>query len=66
LVFNQVKKGGYLIADNVLWSGKVIEDDKQDKDTILIRQFNEFIKNDERVECIMLPVRDGLTIVRKR
>jgi predicted O-methyltransferase YrrM len=62
LVFIDADKQNYL----VLWSGKVIEDDKQDKDTILIRQFNEFIKNDERVECIMLPVRDGLTIVRKR
>ena len=66
LVFPHVKSGGYIIADNVLWSGKVIQDDKNDKDTVLIREFNDFVRNDQRIECVMLPIRDGLTVVRKK
>lgn len=66
LVFNQVKKGGYLIADNVLWSGKIINLEIADKDTLAIHQFNEKIKNDERVEKVMLTVRDGLLLIRKK
>ncbi|MBM3161032.1 MAG: class I SAM-dependent methyltransferase [Bacteroidetes bacterium] len=66
LVFPLIPCGGYIIADNVLWSGKVIQDDKNDRDTVLLRQFNDFVRADERVECIMLPIRDGLTLVRKK
>lgn len=66
LVFPLIPSGGYIIADNVLWSGKVIQDDKNDRDTVLLRQFNDFVRADERVECIMLPIRDGLTLVRKK
>ena len=65
LVFNSVRKGGYIIADNVLWSGKVAESKKQDRETILLREFNNFIHNDARVEEVLLPVRDGLMIARK-
>jgi len=57
--------GGILIADNVLWSGKVVTEAK-DQDTTLIREFNAHVANDKRVDCLMLPVRDGLTIVRKK
>ncbi len=57
--------GGILIADNVLWSGKVVSD-AQDQDTLLIREFNKHVAADTRVDCLMLPVRDGLTIVRKK
>lgn len=67
LVFEKVKTGGYIIADNVLWSGKVlIDDNKLDKDTKAIKAFNNKIQNDSRVENILLPVRDGLMICRKK
>lgn len=66
LVFDQVKSGGYILTDNVLWSGKVIQEVKaNDLDTKSILEFNEFVKNDERVETIMLPIRDGLMLTRK-
>lgn len=64
LVIDKVKPGGLIIADNVLWSGKVIEDQK-DKDTQLVHDFNQKIKNDPRTESVMLPVRDGLTLMRR-
>lgn len=64
-VIEQMNSGGYIIADNVLWSGKVCEDSsKFDKDTLAIDEFNNFVQNDPRVENIMLPIRDGLTIIR--
>lgn len=67
LVFDKVKKGGYIIADNVLWSGKVLlNDTKLDKDTKAIKAFNIKIQNDNRVENILLPIRDGLMICRKK
>jgi caffeoyl-CoA O-methyltransferase len=67
LVFDKVRKGGFIIADNVLWGGK-IEDgeasgDPQTKGVVL---FNEKVRSDQRVEKVMLPVRDGLLIVRKK
>lgn len=64
LVIDKVKTGGLIIADNVLWSGKVVEDQK-DKDTQLIHEFNQKVNNDPRVENLMLPVRDGLLLMRK-
>ncbi|MDC0303510.1 class I SAM-dependent methyltransferase [Flavobacteriales bacterium] len=66
LVFNQLNPGGYIIADNVLWSGKVLEDDsKLDKDTIALKDYAKKIKSDSRVENVMMPIRDGLLIARK-
>jgi caffeoyl-CoA O-methyltransferase len=65
LIFSQVKIGGYIIADNVLWSGKVADETKIDKDTLLLRSFNDLVSNDERVEEVLLPIRDGLMIARK-
>lgn len=65
LVFDMVKPGGYIIADNVLWSGKVL-DEKKDKDTLAIHQFNEMVASDKRVTNFILPLRDGLNIVQKR
>lgn len=66
LIFNKVKKGGYIIADNVIWNGKVLlETKKTDKETEGIKNFNEFIKNDKRVENILLPFRDGIMIIKK-
>lgn len=67
LVFDKVNKGGYIIADNVLWSGKVLDDaTKMDVDTKLIDAFNKKVHTDERVEHLLLPVRDGLMIARKK
>ncbi|MFN4233172.1 MAG: O-methyltransferase [Bacteroidia bacterium] len=67
LIFDKVRKGGYIIADNVLWSGKVLLDNaKLDKDTKAIKAFNDKIQDDNRVENILLPVRDGLMICRKK
>ena len=65
LIFDRVRPGGIIIVDNVLWSGKVLEA-KQDKDTKNITTFNDKIANDERVEKLILPVRDGLFIIRKK
>lgn len=64
LVFPFVKLGGWIVADNVLWSGKVVND-KHDKDTMAIHGFNEMVKNDGRVENFILPLRDGLNIIQK-
>jgi caffeoyl-CoA O-methyltransferase len=64
LVFDKVKVGGYLLADNVLWSGKVI-DSKPDKDTKAVLAFNDKVHNDSRVENVLLPIRDGITLIRK-
>lgn len=64
LVFEKVVTGGIIIADNVLWSGKVL-DTRPDKDTQAIIEFNQKIRNDSRVNTIMLPIRDGLTLIRK-
>jgi len=67
LVFDKLASGGYIIADNTLWSGKVLEtpaeDDFQTKGII---EFNTFIKNNNQVEKVILPVRDGMTVIRKK
>jgi predicted O-methyltransferase YrrM len=65
LVFPMVKVGGYIIADNVLWSGKVIDSSQQDKDTLLLREYNQLVHQDNRVEEVLFPIRDGLMIARK-
>ncbi|RZK19883.1 MAG: O-methyltransferase [Pedobacter sp.] len=64
LIFDRVRPGGIIIVDNVLWSGKVLQN-KQDKDTKNITSFNDRIAADERVEKLILPVRDGLFVIRK-
>ncbi|CAN5344308.1 O-methyltransferase [soil metagenome] len=65
LVFDQLAPGGYIIADNVLWSGKVLAEVK-DEDTRALHEFNQKVMADDRVENVLLPIRDGLMIVRKR
>jgi caffeoyl-CoA O-methyltransferase len=65
LIFPMVKIGGYIIADNVLWSGKVIDSTQNDKDTELLREYNLLNHEDERVEEVLFPIRDGLMISRK-
>lgn len=64
LVIDRVPSGGYILADNVLWSGKVL-DPKPDKDTRAIMTFNQKVRNDKRVENVLLPVRDGIMVMRK-
>lgn len=65
LVFPMVKIGGYIIADNVLWSGKVVDSTQTDKDTLIIREYNQLVHQDDRVEEVLFPIRDGLMIARK-
>lgn len=66
LVFDKVNAGGYIIADNVLWSGKVLQDDSTlDKDTIALKDYAKKVKADSRVEHVMMPIRDGLLVARK-
>lgn len=64
LVFDKVTLGGFLLADNVLWSGKVL-DPKPDKDTRAIKAFNKKVQDDPRVENVLLPIRDGIMLMRK-
>jgi predicted O-methyltransferase YrrM len=64
LIIDKVATGGFILADNVLWSGKVL-DAKPDKDTRAILEFNKKINKDTRVENVLLPIRDGITVVRK-
>ncbi len=68
LVFDKVRKGGFIIADNVLWSGKILLKDgkKADKDTQALLDFNDSVHQDDRVENVLLPIRDGLMILRKK
>lgn len=65
LVFEKLSAGGIILADNVLWSGKVLSE-KPDKDTRAIIEFNRKVRQDRRVETVVLPIRDGITIIRKR
>ncbi len=65
LVFDKVRPGGMIVVDNVLWSGKVLHG-ITDKDTVEIKKFNEMVHQDARVEKLILPVRDGLFIIRKK
>ena len=65
-VFERVRPGGVILADNTLWSGKVLETPHPgDKHTLEIIRFNEMIKQDQRIEKIILPLRDGLTVIYK-
>jgi len=67
LVIDKIRPGGFILADNVLWSGKVIQPIKDsDADTRALFEFNKKIQDDTRVENVLLPVRDGLMLIRKR
>jgi len=68
LVIERLNPGGIIVADNVLWSGKVIDDQARikDKDTIALHAFNQKVNADERVEALLLPLRDGITLIRKK
>jgi caffeoyl-CoA O-methyltransferase len=67
LVFDKVKPSGYIIADNVLWGGKVIDpDDQNNPQTRGIIEFNQLVQNDARVENVIFPFRDGMMVIRKK
>ena len=67
LVVDKVSSGGLIIADNVLWSGKILMPaEKMDSDTLAIHQFNEKISKDKRISKILLPIRDGIFVMRKK
>jgi len=66
IVFDKVRPGGYIIADNVLWGGKALEKNTRDPQARGIIEFNELITKDRQVENIILPIRDGLMIIRKK
>ena len=61
---DKLRKGGFILVDNVLWDGKVISDNSE-PETLSIRAFNEFVKKDGRVENIILSLRDGINLIRK-
>ena len=66
LLFPLVKSGGIILADNTLWDGHIIDPAyDMDKQTVALRAFNDYIRCDNRVSCLILPVRDGLTIITK-
>jgi len=65
-IIEKVKPGGVIIADNILWSGKILEKvEEEDYATKSIIEFNDKVNNDDRVETIILPIRDGLSLIRK-
>lgn len=65
LVIEMMNKGGIILSDNVLWSGKVVEElNQKDKDTKALLEYNQLLNSDERIETVLLPIRDGLTISR--
>ena len=67
LIFDKVRSGGLILADNTLWSGKVLEEaHHSDRQTIGIQHFNDKIASDQRVEKVILPIRDGLTMIWKK
>ena len=66
LVLRHLNPGGYIIADNTLWDGHVLETDTHDQQTLGIQAFNDLVASDTRVEKVILPIRDGLTIIHKK
>ena len=65
LIIDKMNPGGIILSDNVLWSGKVVEElNPKDKDTKVLLEYNKLLNEDERLETVLLPIRDGLTISR--
>ena len=66
LIFEKIRKGGYILADNTLWDGKVLEGEKaRDPETMGIIRFNKEIQNDDRVENVLISLRDGVSMIHK-
>ncbi|MEO0898207.1 MAG: O-methyltransferase [Bacteroidota bacterium] len=66
MIIDQVPSGGLILGDNVWWDGKVLSEAFHDKESVGIREFNAFVRKDERVEKVFLPIRDGLFLLRKK
>lgn len=66
MILPDVRPGGFIIADNTLWYGKVSDASRHDAQTLGILSFNDYVSNDPRVEKVILPLRDGLTIIYKK
>lgn len=66
LVFDRVRPGGFILADNTLWDGKVTDPKARDGQTVGIRRFNDMIASDTRIEKVIVPLRDGLTLIWKK
>ncbi|MDR0970339.1 MAG: O-methyltransferase [Lentimicrobiaceae bacterium] len=66
LVIEKVNSGGFILADNVLWGGKILQQQKIDRETQAILDFNQRVADDTRVEQVLLPIRDGLMLIRKK
>lgn len=66
LIIDKVRPGGVLMVDNVLWSGKITDEKANDKSTKALKEFNEKCSRDARVEPLLLPIRDGILILRKK
>ncbi|MEZ4772607.1 MAG: O-methyltransferase [Bacteroidia bacterium] len=66
MVLPRLSEGGMILADNVLWSGRIFDATQNDKETAGIRDFSSFVQQDERVEQVILPVRDGIMLIRKK
>lgn len=65
-VLPKVKSGGFILADNVLWDGKVLDGAAKEKDTQALQRFNDMVNSDDRVENVLLPLRDGVMVIRKK
>ncbi len=65
-ILGRLRPNGVVLVDNVLWAGAVADPAAQDPNTLAIRRFNDLVRDDPRVECVMLPIADGLTLLRKR
>ena len=66
MVLSKLSPNGIILADNVLWNGKILNPQILDKETDALRQFNLYVQKDERVEQVLLPIRDGLMLIRKK
>ncbi len=59
-----VRQGGLILSDNVLWSGKIIDDNDQEENTLVLRKYNQDLFKDDRVEVVILPIGDGISMAR--
>jgi caffeoyl-CoA O-methyltransferase len=65
-IVTRLRPGGVLLADNVLWSGDIVDASRTDEDTVALRAFNDLVVADERVDVVILPIADGLSFIRKK
>ncbi len=66
LILDKTNQNGLILIDNVLWSGKVLDPSVKDKTTVYLKEFNEYLQSDSRIAKVLLPLRDGLFVARKK